>query len=143
MPTGICQNQLSIYDHPVKIARNTSRASNFQTYQSVADALIDILYDLHAAQRIHKQCLDVLVPFLCHWLFSTCDPAFNVSVNQPICQQSCEILVTFVCPEVWRIISDQSQILNFRVVDSPTCDTGRYVNGGDVPDCIDPMDGGE
>jgi len=127
----------------VKIAVNTSRASSFQTYQSVADTIMKILYELHDTQRIHKHCLNALIPFLCHALFSTCDPAFNISVNQLTCQQGCEILRTFLCPELWRIVTDQNQILNFEVVDSPLCNTGKYSNGGDVPDCIDPMDGGE
>ena len=139
-PTGPCSESLSVYDHPVQLSLNTSsQTSNISFNQRTADLYLGILRMLDP----HKKCSDVLKAFICHWVFATCDPAYNVSVNQQICRRGCEILSTIVCPETWNIVITQQSILDFRGLGPPNCSDQLYSNGGEVPDCIDPTDGGE
>ena len=123
----------------MKYARNTSRTDNITSYDASAAGLHELLLDSLPA---HKKCLDIIVPFLCRWVFSTCDPAFNVSVTQRVCSQGCQRLSTFVCSEVWYIVLQQLDILDFGILDPPVCDNLFPSNGGDAPDCIDVIDGG-
>ena len=140
-PTEVCENFQSIFDHPVKIAVNTTHAGNISKSQSTA---LTFYYLLTSHQlTVHKQCLNVLLPFICRWVFPTCDPAFNVSIEQYICRRSCEIFTNFVCNEVWLTIISQLGNLDFFAVNIPICDYLEYSNGGDAPDCIDTIDGGE
>ena len=138
-PTGPCRDLLLTYDHPVKFVVNTSRGANISVYQGTVNTFFGVLDTLDPP----KQCLIVLQRFICHWLFSTCDPAFNVSVNQHICRRGCEILSTFVCREAWSTVIGQRNIIDFGVVDPPNCMERSFANGGDAPDCIDPADGGK
>ena len=138
-PTGPCGDLLSMYDHPVKFVVNTSRAPNISSYQATADRFLRVLNVLN----VNKQCFDVLQRFICHWVFATCDPAFNVSVNQHICRRGCEILSTFVCQSAWAIVIEQRNIVDFGEVNPPDCGIRSYTNGGEAPDCIDPSDGGK
>ena len=139
IPTGPCRDILSMYDHPVKFAVNSSRAFNISDYQETANRFLGVLDVLNPP----KQCFNVLQRFICHWVFATCDPAFNVSVNQHICRRGCEILSTFVCRSAWRTVIEQRSNLVFGVVDPPDCENRDYTNGGEAPDCIDPSDGGK
>ena len=136
-PTGHCKGFQSVFKHPVKIAVNTS--DGIDTSERTAA----IFYNLLTSRlSVHKQCLTVLLPFICRWVFPTCDPAFNVSVEQYTCRRTCEILTNFVCNEVWLIILSQLENLHFLGVNVPVCDNLDRVNGGDVPDCIDTLEGG-
>ena len=92
--------------------------------------------------NVHKKCSELLEHFICRWLFTTCDPAFNASVVQHICRRGCDILSTIVCPTAWNLVRSQSSNINFMAVDPPNCDDQPVANGGDVPDCTDPTDGG-
>lgn len=138
-PVGICQDFQSIFDHPVKIAVNTSHAGNISASQRTSFIFHHLLT---SELTVHKQCLNVLLPFVCRWVFPTCDPAFNVSVEQYICRRACEILTNFVCNEVWLYILSQIGNLRFLAVNIPICDFLERSNGGDAPDCINTLDGG-
>ena len=137
-PTGICKDFQSKLDHPVKIAVNTS--DGIETSQLTAGIFNNLLT---SQLSVHKHCLDELLPFICRWVFPTCDPAYNISVEQYTCRRTCEIFTNFVCNEVWLIILSQLDILHFYGVSVPVCDNLDRVNGGDVPDCIDTLQGGE
>ena len=139
-PTGVCENFQSIFDYPVKIAVNLTHAENISTSQITAFTFYRLLT---SKLIVHKQCLKVLLPFVCRWVFPTCDPAFNVSVEQYICRRGCEILTNFVCNEVWMTVIAQAGILDFLSVSVPICDFLERSNGGEAPDCIDTLDGGE
>lgn len=139
-PTGRCKDVLLMYNNPwpVKVVVNTSRAPNISFYQKTADKFFEVLTLL----KPHRKCLEILQPFICHWVFSTCDPAFKASVQQHICRRGCETLSTFLCSEVWRRVTEQIGNLNFMVLNPPGCNNLEYVNAGDAPSCIDPTDGG-
>ena len=138
--TEVCENFQSIFDYPVKIAVDLTHAENISASQRTA---LVFYYLLTSQLTVHKQCLDVLLPFVCRWVFPTCDPAFNVSVEQYICRRGCEILTNFVCNEVWMTVIAQAGILDFLSVSVPICDFLERSNGGEAPDCIDTLDGGE
>ena len=132
----MCRQSLQVYSHPVKYAFNTSVARNYSEYQNYFTEYNKLLItDL----KVHKQCLDSLMPFLCRSTFITCDPAFNASVRQNICRRACETL-TFMCPEVMTMVLHN--ITDFPGLDFLRCDGLVDANGGDAPDCIDPLDGG-
>ena len=136
-PKGTCKGLLSQFDHPVKIAINTSLG--IETMERTAD----LFYTLLTSQlNVNKQCLNVLLPYICRWVFSTCDPAYNTSVEQQTCRRTCEIFTNFVCNEVWLIVISQLGNLNFLSADVPVCDELVRANGGDIPDCIDTLQGG-
>ena len=137
-PQGICKGFLSQFDHPVKIAINTSLGIG--TIEQTADLFYTILT---SRLPVHKQCLDVLLPYICRWIFSTCDPAYNESIEQYTCRRTCEIFTNFVCNEVWLIVISQLENLNFLGANVPVCDGLERANGGDVPDCIDALQGGK
>lgn len=138
-PSGVCQDFQSMFDHPVKIAVNTTHSGDISKSQRTASTF----YHLLTSQlTVHKQCLKVLLPFVCRWVFPTCDPAFNVSIEQYVCRRGCEILTNFVCNEVWLTILSQIDNLSFLSVDIPVCDYLEYANGGEAPNCIDTLDGG-
>ena len=137
-PTGICKGFQSGFDHPVKIAVNTS--NSIETSELTAEIFYNLLKSRLA---VHEHCLNVLLPFICRWVFPTCDPAYNISVEQYTCRRTCEILTNFVCNEVWLFILSQLEILHFGSVGVPVCDDLDRVNGGDVPDCFDTLQGGE
>jgi len=137
--TGFCQRHLAQLGGQVKYARNTSRASNILEYEASANQLYNLLMNNLPA---HQKCLDVIIPFLCRWVFSTCDPAYDVPVRQRICLQGCLRLRHFECEEIWDIVLEQLAILDFGILDNPVCDDLSHSNGGDVPDCIDAIDGG-
>ena len=139
-PTEVCENFQSIFDYPVKIAVDLTHDKNISTSQITALTFYSVLTSL---LTVHKQCLDVLLPFVCRWVFPTCDPAFNVSVEQYICRRGCEILTNFVCNEVWTTVIRQAGILDFLTANVPICDFLARSNGGEAPDCIDTMDGGK
>ena len=139
-PSGICKNFFSTYyNHPVTFAVNTSHYGDISTYQDTFTFYNYFLSDVLSAS---KRCLDALIPFLCRRIFSTCDPAFNQSVEQRICRRACETLTVFVCPEVTTVVLEQSSNLNFMMLGAPRCDGLMNANGGDAPDCIDSLDGG-
>ena len=140
-PTGACMNRLSgYYDHAVKIAVNTSRTGNISVYQMSSTKFNNFL--MNDSLNANQRCLDALVPFVCRWVFRTCDPAFDKPVEQSICRRACETLTVFVCPEILRVILEQASIIDFMVLSPPKCDGLINVNGGDAPDCIDSLDGG-
>ena len=128
------------YDYPVKIAVNRSRAESISVYQMSSTKFSNFL--MNASLNANQKCLDALVPFVCRWVFSTCDPAFNKPVEQSICRRACETLTIFVCPEVSKVILEQASIIDFMVLSPPKCDGLINANGGDAPDCIDSLDGG-
>ena len=143
-PVGICENYLSVYDYPVKYYVNTtlSDSTNSVNCNPGVGGFVELLSNVNF---IHGHCLKVLLPFVCRWaLYPTCDPAFNVSTPQRVCRRACEILTLFVCPEAWMFYLQQFHVLdvprgrNFR-----TCENLMYANGGDAPDCIDPLGGGK
>lgn len=136
-PTGVCKNLL-MYDHPVKYAVNVSNHGSILAYQNSFTVFHEFL--MSDLLNVHQQCLDALISFLCHWIFITCDPAFNVSVEQNVCRRACETLTMFVCPEVANIVLEQA---NFLVLAPPRCDSLIDANAGDVPDCINSLDGGK
>ena len=90
----------------------------------------------------HQKCLELIVPLLCRYVYVTCDPAFNDTIYQPICRRGCDVVSLFTCPKVWQLLTTQRGILNFGIIDSPTCEPLTDANGGDAPDCIDTTDGG-
>ena len=137
--TGFCQGHLAILGGQLKYARNTSRANNFSDYEASATVLYDLLTN---RLPTHQKCLDIIIPFLCRWVFSTCDPAFNVPVVQRVCLQGCLQLSTFECGRLWVLVLQQLSILDFGILDTPVCDNLSPSNGGDAPDCIDSIDGG-
>lgn len=137
-PTGRCENMTLLYDHPVKFAVNTSRATDISSYQETADLFFTIIDTLDPSRK----CLELLERVMCRWVFATCDPAFNVSVLQQICRRGCDILSTIVCPDIWDTVIDQASNINFMVLNAPACDDLPDPNGGDAPDCTDPTDGG-
>ena len=138
-PAGFCGDFQSIFDYPVKIAVNTSHAGNITKSQDTAN-IFKVL--LTSQLNVHKQCLRYLLPFICRWTFPTCDPAYNVSIEQYICRRACEILTNFVCNEVWLFVLSQLNNLKFLAVNIPICDHLDRANGGEAPDCIDTLDGG-
>lgn len=140
-PTGVCENFQEIFDYPVKTAVNRSHARNISTSEITASAFYNLLTT--SQLTVHKQCLNVLLPFVCRWVFPTCDPAFNVSIEQYICRRGCEILTNFVCNEVWLAVLSQVNNLDFLSVNIPICDFLKRSNGGEAPDCIDTLDGGK
>ena len=123
----------------MKIAVNTSHGGDIAARQQVADNFYVLLT---RRLPVNKQCLNVLLPFICRWVFPPCDPAFNVSVEQTVCRRACEILTNFDCNELWLAIISQLDNLNFRAVNIPVCDNLDRANGGNIPDCIDSLDGG-
>ena len=137
--TGFCQQYLGVLGSQVKYARNTSRAANISEYDESAARLHGLL--LHRLPT-HQKCLDIIIPFLCRWVFSSCDPAYNIPVRQRVCFQSCQRLSTFECGEVWDIVLQQIAILDFGILDAPMCSILSPSNGGDAPDCIDGIAGG-
>ena len=137
--SGPCQGFQLIFDHPVQIALNTS--VGIPATERTAATFYGILTS--GFLPVHKHCLNVLLPFICRWVFPTCDPGYNVSVEQFTCRRTCEILTNFVCNEVWLAIILQLENLNFGGVGVPVCDTLERANGGGVPDCIDTLEGGE
>ena len=140
-PTGICNSFLSEFDHPVKFALNTTIGHNFSYYEEQVLKLINLL---SGVTNIHEHCAKTLLRFVCHWVFfPTCDPASDVPVKQNICRQACETLTIFECPEAWQIYVEQRHILDIPQGPFVSCDNLMYANGGDVPDCVDPLDGGE
>ena len=93
---------------------------------------------------VHKKCLDAILPFVCRGVFQTCDPAFNVSIKQRLCRRVCETLNHFVCNEGWISLLSQLNIVNMPSLNIySSCDVLDWANGGDIPDCIDTLDGGE
>ena len=137
-PTGICKDFQSGFEHPVKIATNTTNGIATNEFTSA------VFYTLLTSRlAVHKQCLNALLPFICRWVFPTCDPAYNVSVQQYTCRRTCEIFTNFVCNEVWLFVLSQIGILDFGTVGVPVCDTLDRANGGDLPDCFDTLQGGK
>ena len=125
---------------------NYSRVNDQTGYTATANVLNRALVNLAQAGVAHEKCLDVIRPLLCRYIFVTCDPAYDTSVDfvyQPICRHGCDVISLFVCPAVWQILVQQLAILEFGVLDAPLCEPLENANGGDVPDCIDTTDGGE
>ena len=140
-PNGECEDFLLIYDHPVKFALTPSSGHNFSYYEMTAN---NFIREARKVPIIHSHCLETLKPFICRYVFfPTCDPAFSVPEEQNICRRACEILTIFVCPEAWTLYLEQIDIINVPKGIHSTCDNLMYANGGDIPDCIDPLDGGE
>ena len=129
-----------MFDHPVKFALSIN--GSFSDIEAQVDMFANVLH--HNADVIHGHCYDILLRFVCRWVyFPTCDPAYNVSVSQHICRRACEILTIFECPEVWALYQQSRGILDVQQEhNSYTCSNLMYANGGDIPDCIDPLDGG-
>ena len=139
-PTGICKDYLLEFDHPVKFALNANHS--FSDTEAAVYVFVHVLRD--NADVIHGHCYETLLRFICRWVyFPTCDPACNVSVSQHICRRSCEILTIFECPEAWGLYQQFRSILNVSPGDNnDICNNLMYANGGDVPDCTDPLDAG-
>ena len=129
-----------MFDHPVKFALSIN--GSFSDIEAQVNMFANVLR--HNVDIIHGHCYDILLRFVCRFVyFPTCDPAFNVSVSQHICRRGCEILTLFECPEAWKLYQDSRHILNVPQGNNGiTCDNLTYANGGDVPDCTDPLDGG-
>ena len=141
-PTGICKDFLSEFDHPVKFALNTTSGYNFSYYEE--QVLKFTMSSSSSVSNIHDHCLKTLERFLCRWVFfPTCDPESDVPVKQNRCRRACDILTIFECPEMWQNYVKQRDILDIPQGPSVSCDNLMYANGGDVPDCVDPLDGGE
>ena len=132
-PSGMCKN-FTYFNHPVTFAVNTSRYRNISTYQDTFTTYYNFFLSSDALS-VNKRCLDALIPFLCRSVFITCDPAFNQSVEQRMCRRACETVTKFVCPEVTTVVMKQNS-------SALRCDDLMNANGGDAPDCIDPLDGG-
>ena len=116
---------------------NHSRVFNMTQYVQTAELLQGVL------NRVaHKKCIEMIVPLLCRYVFVTCDPAFNDTVYQPICRRGCDTVSLFACPIVWDLLTSQRSILQFGILDTPTCGPLDNANGGDAPDCVDTTDGG-
>ena len=141
-PTGSCADYVSLYDHPVKYAVDTYTSGDATYCETDADLVVNVLAHVDV---IHSHCLNSLLPFVCRWVYyPTCDPATSVPTQQIVCRRACEILTVFLCPEAWNLYLQQSSILTVpRGNNLFTCNNLMYSNGGDVPDCIDPLDGGE
>ena len=135
----MCENFQSIFDYPVKTAVSKSHDT---TRELENTASLIYLFLSSSQLTVHRQCLKVLLPFVCRWVFPTCDPAFNVSIEQYICRRGCEIFTNFICNEVWSAVISQSNNIDFRSVSIPICDSLEHSNGGEAPDCIDTLDGG-
>ena len=141
IPTGFCKYYQSVYDYPVKIAVNESFEGDIASIQKNADAFYIFLTKARA--NGNKHCINAMLPIMCRAIFSTCDPAFNVSIKQIMCRRICEVLSIFVCNELWMAIHRNLGNLKALNVEYPICDQLEYANGGDTPDCIDTLDGGE
>ena len=141
IPTGFCENYQSVYDYPVKVAVNESFEGGIASIQKNADAVY--IFITTSGANVNKHCTNATLPIMCRGIFSTCDPAFNVSIKQFICRRICEVLSIFVCNELW--MATQRHLGNLKTfnVEFPICDQLEYANGGDTPDCIDTLDGGE
>ena len=140
---GFCSEYLEPLG--AEIIVNYSRVDGQRRYADTTNLIRIALQDLARRGIAHKQCLNFLLPTLCRYVFVTCDPAYNTSIDfvyQPICRRSCEILSHFVCIRVWELLNQQLSNLNFDVLDPPRCEPLRNPNGGDVPDCIDATNGG-
>ena len=131
-----------MYDHPVKYAVNVTRSSNNTSYCATdVETFAEVLNNF---DEVHSHCSNTLLPSVCRWVyFPTCDPGLNMSVPQRVCRRACEILTIFVCPEAWRHYIQLSPILTVPKGTSFSCRYLPYANGGDLPDCIDPLDGGK
>ena len=130
-----------MYEHEVKYAVNVTHSGNTSYCMTDAETFAAVLNNF---DNIHSHCSNILLPSVCRWVyFPTCDPALSVPVPQRVCRRACEILTIFVCPEAWRLYIEQYHILSVPKGSSFTCDNLMYANGGDLPDCIDPLDGGE
>ena len=130
-----------MYDHPVKYAVNVSRSNNTTYCVTGAETFVTALSNF---DFIHSHCSAALLPFVCRWAyFPTCDPALSEPTQQRVCRRDCEILTIFICPEAWRVYVEHFPILMVPRGSSFTCENLMYANGGDVPDCIDPLDPGE
>ena len=140
MPTGFCECYQSIYDHPVKIAVNKSSEGDIVGAQKIADALYIFMT---SEANVHKHCINAMLPMMCRGVFSTCDPAFNVSIKQLMCRRICEVLSIFVCNEVWMAVQRHLSNLEILSTDFPICEQLEYANGGNAPDCVDTLDGGD
>ena len=141
---GFCSQYLQPLGADIIV--NYSRVDNQNDYTGTATQLYEALQGLTQAGIAHQKCLDFLIPLLCRYVFVTCDPAYNTSVDfvyQPICRRGCDIVSLFVCPAVWQLLLQQLSIVEFDVVDAPLCDPLENANGGDAPDCIDTTDGGK
>jgi len=140
--TGICKGSLSVYACQVKYAIDTSNGADISNVLMIEQQFGVLLS--YSSFIIHKRCLDVLLPFICRWaLFPTCDPAFDLSIKQNVCRRACEILTMFMCPEAWRAYIQQFPILNVPKGNSLSCKNLKDANAGDIPDCIDPLNGGD
>lgn len=141
---GFCSQYLQPLGADIIV--NYSRVDDQGGYSRTANTLYVALQQLAQAGVAHQKCLDFLLPLLCRYVFVTCDPAYNTSVDfvyQPICRRGCDIVSLFVCPAVWQLLLHQLPNLAFGAVDTPLCDPLENANGGDVPDCIDTTDGGK
>jgi len=124
----------------MRYAVNISSHGSVSAYQNSSTLFYDFLNN--DLSNVRQQCLNALIPFLCHLMFITCDPAFNASVQQNICRQTWESLTTFMCPEVTNILEQASNI-NSLVLSVPRHDSLMDANGDDAPDCISSSDGGK
>ena len=141
---GFCSQYLQPLGADIIV--NHSRVNDQGGYTQTANILYGALQQLTEAGVAHQKCLDVITPLLCRYIFVTCDPAYNTSVDyvyQPICRRGCDIVSLFVCPTVWQLFLTQLTNLEFGVLDPPLCDPLENANGGDAPDCIDTTDGGK
>ena len=118
---------------------NHSRVFSVANYEQTVGLFQNVLNNI-----AHQKCLELLLPLLCRYVYVTCDPAFNDTVFQPICRHACNVVSLFTCPRVWQLMTSQLSILNFGILDPPSCEPPlRNANGGDAPDCIDTTDGGK
>ena len=137
--TGFCSKYLAPLG--AEIIVNYSRAPSQDVYSATADAIGGVLGTI-----AHQKCLDLILPFLCRYVFVTCDPAYNTSIHQvyqPLCRHGCNVVSLFACPVVWRLLEQQLAMLKFDILDPLSCDLLGDPNGGDAPDCIDTTDGGK
>ena len=140
-PSGICKDFQSLFNYPVKFAVDSPNPDvNISDSQKAVD-----LFHLVLTSYLNpnKKCLDVALPFICRGMFPTCDPAFNVSVRQRVCARTCEILTVFVCNELWITLSLFLANIDLKTVTISTCIDNIRANGGEAPDCMDTLDGGE
>lgn len=140
---GACKDYLQEFDHPVKFALPTNQ--NFSDREAKITKFFSTVLNFHGHLEIHHHCYNILLRFVCQWVyFPTCDPAYNLPVSQHVCRRACEILTLFECPEAWTLYLELRPILDVpQGNDSSSCDNLMYANGGDIPDCTDPLDGGE
>ena len=134
-PSGDCGKLLPKYDHIVEFAVNTTHRDNISDYEKPFVDLHRLL--MSRGLDIHQRCLDALFSFLCNFIFPTCDPAFSIPVQQSVCQQSCETLSVFVCPEKFTLALDLVTLIN------PMLKCDGVMNGGDAPDCVDAVNKGQ